>query len=330
MGDLLIDGGPPETADALRTHIERAVKSRGGRLHIDLVVVTHIDNDHIGGILPLLTRLPEGVSVGGVWYNGYRHLLPASLLGVTEGETLSSLLDRPGAPDWNAAFGNKAVVVPETGDLPEVKLPGGMVLTLLSPTPEKLAKLAPVWEREARKAGLFSDAVRPPDPDDLLGRRDRWPPDLDALVKGSFSGDGSETNGSGIAFIGHCEGRSCLFGADAHAEVICRSLERLGAPVAVDAFKLPHHGSAANLSKALLERVRCPRFLISTNGARFYHPDYAALARVLKFGGEKPTLFFNYRSSTTESWEKLPELPRAPAATVDLPRADTEGAVVDL
>ena len=306
---------------------------RGGRLHIELVVVTHIDNDHIGGLLPLLKHLPKGVTVGEVWYNAYRHLLPPSLLGVSEGETLSSHLSRPGSPPWNAAFGSDAVEVPpEPHPLPEITLPGGMVLTLLSPTRDKLAKLAPVWAEKAREAGLVPGAgpTAPVDRDDLLGPSDHWPPDLDDLAERPFIGDGSKVNGSAIAFIGQFGGRSCLFGADAHAGVLCRSLDRLKPPVAVDAFKLPHHGCASNLSNDLLRHLRCPRFLISTNGAQYGHPNTVTLARVLKYGGAFPSLIFNYRSATTADWEKLPSLPRAPAAAVMLPAPGAEGAIIDL
>lgn len=37
-----------------------------------MVVVTHIDGDHISGIIRLLEEMPIGI--GDVWYNGYRHI----------------------------------------------------------------------------------------------------------------------------------------------------------------------------------------------------------------------------------------------------------------
>jgi hypothetical protein len=44
----------------------------------------------------------------------------------------------------------------------------------------------------------------------------------------------------------------------------------------------------------LLERVRCGKYFVSTNGAQFKHPDREAIARVIEHGGPSPTLYFNY------------------------------------
>ena len=71
----------------------------------------------------------------------------------------------------------------------------------------------------------------------------------------------------------------------------------------LDALKLPHHGSRANLSRAFLEKVECRRYLFSTDGTQFKHPDREAVARVIKFGGQQPQLLFNYRSEFTSLWD---------------------------
>lgn len=327
---MLIDGGPPSTAGALRRRIETACADAGGHLHIDLLVVTHIDADHIGGILDLLDPVPAGVTIGDVWFNGYHHLGRPDVLGADQGERLTTTLKAKELP-WNRAFGGKAVVVPDGAPLPDVDLPGGMTLTLLSPSPKKLAKLAPKWAAEVREAERKRLARAEPPPSDLLGEKDAWPPDLAALAKAPFVGGGALANGSSIAFIARYDGRACLFGADAHADALTASLKRLGAPVKLDAFKLPHHGSAANLGPELLAHVDCKRFLISTNGDIFQHPDYTAIARILM--GQKggaPTLVFNYRSATTSVWARLPELAGAPAATIVFPPDGTAGAAVDV
>lgn len=327
---MLIDGGPPGTGPALRRRVEQALQAAGGRLHIDLLVVSHIDSDHIGGILSLLQALPAGVTFGDIWFNAYRHLTPSDTLGAVQGETLTALLAEKNLPH-NRAFGGEAVVVPPAGPLPEITLPGGMTLTLLSPTPDKLARLAPKWADEVRNAGLEPGVPAASPSADLLGKKDVWPPDLTALATSPFVGDGSAANGSSIAFIATFDGKSCLFAADAHADVLTASLKRLGAPLKLDAFKLPHHGAAANLSPELLACVDCDRFLISTNGDIYKHPDFAAVARILKRESKTPpTLIFNRRSETTSVWEKLPELPDAPAANLIFPTDDAGGAVIDL
>jgi beta-lactamase superfamily II metal-dependent hydrolase len=328
---MLIDGGPPGTGPTLRRRVEQALQAAGGRLHIDLLVVSHIDSDHIGGILSLLQALPAGVTFGDVWFNAYRHLRPPDLLGVVQGEKLTKLLAEKKLPH-NLAFSGKAVVVPPTGPLPQIALTGGMTLTLLSPTPDKLARLAPTWADEARKAGLKAGApAARRATDDFLGKKDKWPPNLADLENEKSDHDDSAANGSSIAFIAAFGGKSCLFAADAHADVLTASLKRLGAPVKLDAFKLPHHGAGANLSPELLTCVDCDRFLISTNGDIHKHPDFAAVARILKRESKTPpTLIFNYRSATTSVWEGLSKLPGAPAANLIFPTDDAGGAVIDL
>jgi hypothetical protein len=41
---ILIDGGPPEATQALHDRVGTALEAGRGRLHLELVVVTHIDS----------------------------------------------------------------------------------------------------------------------------------------------------------------------------------------------------------------------------------------------------------------------------------------------
>ena len=96
--------------------------------------------------------------------------------------------------------------------------------------------------------------------------------------------------------------------------------------LALDAFKLPHHGSSGNVSQELLELIECPRYLISTNGSYFQHPTAEAIARVLKFGGSDKTLYFNYATAFTEVWADK-ALQRDYKYAAEYP-AETEGTLV--
>ena len=69
---------------------------------------------------------------------------------------------------------------------------------------------------------------------------------------------------------------------------------RGGRPLPIDAVKLPHHGSEKNVGQKLLTLISTKHFLISTNGERFGHPYYVALARAVTAGGPGTTLRFNY------------------------------------
>ena len=48
----------------------------------------------------------------------------------------------------------------------------------------------------------------------------------------------------------------------------------------------------------------CPRYLVSSSGNIFNHPDREAIARVILHGGSQPTLYFNYRSPMNELWDE--------------------------
>ncbi|MCP3100768.1 MBL fold metallo-hydrolase [Myxococcus sp. K15C18031901] len=295
---VLIDGGIAGTWKHLKPLIEALpVEQR----RFDLLVVTHIDQDHIEGALSLFKSPPEGLSFDDIWFNGYKHLEESDLedFGPLQGEVLTRHLWT--VPAWNQHFGRRAVVVPDTGPLPTRELPGGMRLTLLSPTRERLKKLRGVWAKKCEEAGLVPEVEpHPPAPEGLevMGGID-----VATLLSGRFKEDDAEANGSSIAFIAEHGGRSVLFGADAHPSVLCASIARLaGGRAKVDAFKLPHHGSRKNVSRELLALVDTPRYLFSTSGSRYRHPDREAVARVVA-NTQPAELWFNYRSAHTEAWD---------------------------
>jgi hypothetical protein len=100
----------------------------------------------------------------------------------------------------------------------------------------------------------------------------------------------------------------------------------------VDAFKLPHHGSRRNINLALLERVRSPLHLFSSDGTKTKHPNPEAVARAI-VTQEKPELRFNYRTKFNEMWD--PSSQDVPPAEghkwkAEFPAAGTTGALVDL
>lgn len=300
---ILIDGGTADTEARLRKRIE-AVK---GPCHIELFVITHIDIDHIAGALKLLKKMPKNLTIGEVWFNAYRHLpIPDDTLGPKQAEDVSKLLDKMKIP-WNSSFGGKAVVVPDEGELPVKTTPGGAKLTLLSPYPAQLATLRDEWETVLPQEGFvvgggLVDKPGSDEPDDLLG-------DLDVveLADAKSKADRTAPNGSSIAMLLAVGRKKILLGADAFASTLEKSIKRLRGqskkPLAINAFKVPHHGSKSNLSTSLLKTLQCKQYLISTNGRKHKHPDREAIARILVHGGEDKVICFNYRSEFNEIWE---------------------------
>ena len=96
-----------------------------------------------------------------------------------------------------------------------------------------------------------------------------------------------------------------LLAGDAHAGVLLKTIPRLLAArpgLTLDAFKLPHHGSKKNVSLPLVQSIPARKYLFSTNGAQFKHPDAEAVSRVLIGNPERKELWFNYRTVYNELW----------------------------
>ena len=330
---ILIDGGQAKSFPVV------AERLRSFNGPIDLLVVTHVDTDHVGGAVRLLSSGALASRFKGIWFNGFVHLDRFSgMLGPIHGERLTALIVKLGLP-WNQGWPDP--VQPGVGgpvvvrDAPPVMaLPGGATATVLSPTPRKLAELLPVWEAVVDKAGL-RPKVKATEDDEvavvapgLLGGIS-----LEDLAGLHTDDDAAEANGSSIAFVFEFEGVRVLFGADAHADALVAGLTALTGPdgkVHLDACKLPHHGSKGNCTRALVDLIDCPLWMISTNGRRFHHPDDEALARVVHGRTDPPPkLVWNYRSDRFLAFTS--DFPPATSGySVDVPDEGSEGFTVRL
>lgn len=300
---MLVDGGPPDTWPLLEGRLTRP--GPGGR-HLDVVVITHIDSDHIGGMLPFFGSATAH-DLGDVWFNGRTHLgEPGDPRSVDQGESIvAALVEGVGGSSplpWNRAFGGGPVVTDPASGYREVVVDRGPRITVLSPTQDRLAALRTSWSTFLRRAlrGRDRDLRGPPDLLQPLG-------ELAALAARPTPRDGSIPNGSSIALLVEHRGASVVLGADAFGPVLTAGLRAVAAArglpaLAVDAVKLPHHGSKSNVLTALVAAAPAQHYLVSSNGDVFNHPDDAALARVVLGAARGATLGFNYRNARTERW----------------------------
>jgi beta-lactamase superfamily II metal-dependent hydrolase len=297
---VLIDCGTRRTNSALMARIERLPPNERA---VELFVLTHIDDDHIGGAIPFLEAEMGGLDVKEVWFNGYKHL--SEVLGAMQGERFSTLIEERELP-WNKWREGQAIVLEDR--LPQCVLPGGLTLTLLSPTRDKLETLRTRWEKEVVERGFTPGAGL--SADDLLGGDpDADSTDVDDMADRVFKSDRAAPNGSSIAFLAEFEGKSALFAADAHPPVLEASIRELLAQRQMDrlpvgALKVSHHASHSNTSVELLKLLDCARYLVSTNGLKFQHPHRVTVSRIIKHGGPRPHLYFNYVSKANEVWAR--------------------------
>jgi len=316
---LLIDAGPFHSWEGVRSELMRRRKDR-----YEVFVVTHIDEDHIGGAISLLDDPDLKHRIDHVWFNGYVHCKSGgNVLGPVNGEQLTTRISEGGF-HWNEGFTPRAsvhvggpVVVPSSGELPSLDLPGGARAVFLSPNGPKLKALAKAWVAVVEKAGLVpgqGDSRHSTSPKPHDREFDPLPDPLDpaalAVLASTRASDSSPANAASIAFVLEFEGQRVLFGADAYAGILTKGLRRYAAAVGearphFDLVKLAHHGSNANISEEMLGVIDCRRWLISTNGDNFAHPDDAAIAKVIRSSTESVTFFCNYRTPRTAPWEAL-------------------------
>ena len=319
---VVIDGGRKKTWPHLQAALT-AIAARGEAL--ELLMLSHIDADHIDGLLELATAEHLPLTPRAVWFNSYdqlKGLVPPGGLQPQGARIADAYTKALAAKGWklNSEFGGKAIHVearPAPFDF------AGLKLTLISPSRPKLWRMWTEWEQWRQAHG----GLQP------LGKR-ALPATLDVeMLSAPSATDGTAPNGSSIAVIAEFGGRRVLLGADAHPDVVVASLTALagaGNAVPLDLVKLPHHASRANVTRELVELLDCRRFAISTSGAVFGHPDPEAIARVLKFcrPGAK-TLHFNYASDRSKPWDDAALKAKWDYACV-FPAAPDEPLVIDI
>ncbi len=302
--------------DLGRTGDYRALKPQLKQIaNFELFIITHIDADHIEGVVPLLKEADLPFSAKHVWFNARVQLEAAAermppkereRLGAAQAEKVTDGIVKSGWA-WNAHFRSGVV----STDSPEARAPlalaGGLTVTLLSPSDPKLSELLPVWDAELMKASL-----RTTDPDEVAialmeGREHLGMTNVEALAAQRFKMDTTRPNGASIAFIAQFAGKRVLLAADTHPDIVEASLRGLGAseatPYRIDCLKVSHHGSKANTSPTLLKIIDCSCFAFSTDGTRHGHPDAETIARILKSDSKrKKMLIFNFSQDNNTIW----------------------------
>lgn len=251
---ILIDGGMRYTYKNLR---ERILLLPPGHRRLELLIITHVDADHIEGCIRLLQDEKLGLDIREIWFNGQPQLdgLPDPAddqLGPEQGEFLGALIrqyeDSTGRPVWNTSFDGKAVMVPDAGDLLRANI-NGLILTIVSPGLEQLFTLKDEWDKVMEDAGFepgdVTEALRRlaersdlAAPDVLGGEQETEESEFDQASDAggfadqlgesaaAFGSDSSPANGSSIAVIAAWEGKRYLLAGDAYAPVMAASLSR--------------------------------------------------------------------------------------------------------
>lgn len=298
--NILIDGGMPATFlqknkkskleyGELKINIDLI---RENNEKIDLLIITHVDDDHIGGVLKWFENDKEAYKIiGKVWFNSGKLIseyfdeqeIPENILEFPNDNILTSIGQGVNFEDYIESKGiwdRRIVIALEYFEYL------GIMFKILSPSPDKLRLLLGKWEKEAPES--LDTSANKNDYDLTL---------TEHIASDKFKEDTAIHNGSSIAFILTFEKKNFVFLADAHPKIVVNSLNAFGyskeKPLNAELVKISHHGSKANNSLEMLELIKTNKYVISTNGDKHAHPNKQFLARLASIN-ENCELYFNY------------------------------------
>lgn len=274
---ILIDGGTTSTFDySLKKKLNDISK-------INLLVLTHIDSDHIGGLIRLFgNSLIDKIEIDEIWINQpdyelYQTSNKKALISVRQGEDIKTLfkVKKPNSNFREITIEDNIINIRD------------IEFTILSPNIEIKNKLYQKWKKEKDKLILKQENLKV----NISSNGTSYSKSLEELSKIDFNPDSSINgdiyNSSSIAFVLKCPDVKILLLADSRAEIISESLKKLGynitSPLEIDYVKISHHGSLNNTSEELLSLIKSSNYLISTNGgtSNHKHPSRETIARIV-------------------------------------------------
>lgn len=284
---IVVDGGPTtavyerlrDRLDALRD--ERGLTDDDLPLPIELVIVSHIDDDHIDGIIRLTDQLlAEGgnksYQIRTMWHNAFddlignraedlqttalsaveaastgglhldqdlvRHDTALVIASIDQGRTLRDNANRLGL--------HPPLLVAEADERPR-NLGAGLTLRLCGPLRAQLEHLHAEWETHLEELEREGE--------------------LDQAEAAAFV-DNSAANLASIVVLARSEDdKTMLLTGDARADFLVESLEAQGllddaGRLHVNLFKLPHHGSDRDIDRSTFRQITARHYVISGDG----------------------------------------------------------------
>jgi len=280
--NILIDGG--NDSKYLLTEIDEIYKKKQ---NVDLLIITHHDDDHIKGIIDVLKHIKDGnydgehTFIKQIIFNSPRLILNK----IDSGD--EKLLSYKQAFDVEKLLKNTKAKWEKYNDESLPLVYGDLTISFLSPDEKDLKEYS-----EGKGAYLTSDF------------KCDWDAPM-AVLERYISDDSQDTsipNKSSVVVQIACENRKILLTGDVtpgRLQIILNKLveNNEGNPMAFDYVKLPHHGSYRSLNKSIIEKINCYNFIISTNSKKHFLPNKRALLKIVKFlpRDKRPVNFiFNY------------------------------------
>lgn len=282
---IVIDGGPTfDVYERLRGRLDQ-LREKGGftatddALPIELLMVSHIDDDHIDGILHLTQQLIDGpekpYEIFEMWHNSFDDLIgnradelsTAAHGAVESASTGGDFFDQDLVQHDTALIlasvnqgrrlrdnARKLSLRPELLVAKPDEQPrdygDGLTLRLVGPMKAQLEALHDEWEKTLKKL-------------DAQGKLDR--------AEGASFADKSAANLSSLVVLAEADGKSMLLTGDARGDFLIESLREqqlldADGRLHVDLFKLPHHGSERNVERSTFRDITAEHYVFSGDG----------------------------------------------------------------
>jgi beta-lactamase superfamily II metal-dependent hydrolase len=289
LGLILIDGGSAGVySDSLKPRLQQ-LRGKTPMLDLRMVIVSHIDADHITGVLDLFRQMgklqDDGQSlpykIGTLWHNAFGKLVKSHTAGAESAAVSAAVggevavlreLDEDVAAvvasvkqgdelrkyatqitTINKEASGDLIFAPE-GQKREYKIADSLRFTILGPQETELNNLDREWNKSKSKKsqGASEQSVSA----DYLNRT---VPNLSSIVILA-----TKTEGNG-------QTRRMLLTGDAGGDLILEALERqqlldANRKIKVDLLKVQHHGSNHSVDEDFFRRVLADTYVISGNG----------------------------------------------------------------
>lgn len=322
---IVIDGGPAgvyKSSLLPRLQALKETRSPEAALVIRMLMISHLDDDHINGVLAFLNDLVEThenneelpFNILTLWHNSFddivgnesQEMLKALSSAVSKSGAVSAgvPLSLPGGaiiasvPQGrdvrnnakllslavNDPFGT-IVAAPVKGKK-TVTIGDGLKFTVLGPVKDRIEELQIEWNAVLEKKGLATDK------------------DGQALAAAYL--DESVYNLSSIVVLAEVAKKKMLLTGDARGDDVLKALKSSGllksTPLHVDLLKLPHHGSDRNVETDFFRQIIADHYVISADG-RHGNPEVSTLQMISEARGkDKFTVYLTNREKRLDTF----------------------------
>lgn len=314
---ILIDGGPRGVYSKylqprLNQLREEFSLAQDDSLPIRLVMVSHVDDDHIAGVIDLFNKAlnakekkrPLPYKIETLWHNSFD-----DILGNAEQEIVSRMAatvasnDPFGLQVPNMSRESKAVVS-STAQGRRLRN-AAKKLGIKTNSPFRGLIMAPAEKKIELGHGMSFNVIGPSQ-ERIIAYQKQWDKDLKKILAkekesagaAAFEDD-SPFNLASICVLAQMQGKRMLLTGDARGDFIIEDLERENLltktkPMHLDILKVPHHGSDRNVDDSFFERITADHYIISGDGEHG-NPERDTLEMIERARGtDDYTIYFTF------------------------------------